>query len=273
MFGLTRTIATEPDATTAHVELWTPAALAEAYGDVASSVREHTTPLTAPEWLRSLRGDDRMILGRYPADPDPMRGPLAAHLRAAIADRDHGGVIPGSLPDPRNTRSYLYGIRSGFEKKHFAALEPTQVGPTQQEAAEYASSVAAVPAFEAEVQQTLEAVLSDTQRAWNAFLHLATLTEARREIERRADEVKRERQIDLHLRCPVCENRNGSIASREVEPDYKLRGHSGGLRIRSCIPCWHEAQAQQQERRAAEHLASGQTRAERIAEWLEDPSA
>lgn len=270
MFGMTKTSAPETAHCGApHLESWTPPEVVAAYEDVAPSVRESLTPISAADWLRELRGDDRTFLG-LPTTPDPTRGPLGAHVKAAIAARDFNGIVPGTLTNPRDKHSYAYAVRPGREDKTFQQLVPQLVGPTIGEVESYERITAARPAFEAEVESTVAEVLGDTERAWAAYLHLATIHEARIEMQRRADELAQRRREDRIHRCPICQQLNGHIEARAIEPDYNPRPHSSGVKIRSCIPCWHEARARQQERRSAELVSTGQTRAALIAAWLDE---
>lgn len=250
----------------ARPELWAPAHLADYYDRVADT-RDTITPLSHPNWLAAMtEGAPAGLTGR----PGP--GALHRHLRVALAHIHHSGVEPGSVRPPTIVRRYadeparLIGGRDSSIISQLKATSLTDADIAERERYEWSEQNR--EAFDELVERTEKDVLSDHNRAWDAYVHLVLIDLAEHELEREKAEKERTQRERALLECPVCGQMNGSIESREVEPGEAPSRYAKGLRIRSCKPCWHEARRQQQERRAVEQLDDGSSRADRIRAWL-----
>jgi len=269
MFGFNRAADERPVLVQDQPELWVPDALTDVFAEVEPIERERINPLTHPNWVAELRGEDRLHLDLGGTVKDPTRGPLGRHISAAIAAKSHGGIEPGTMPNPRNHVQYVAKPTKATENAAVQVMQWEEAPLDPEVRRAYYDNHDAAPKFREQVSSVVADVLSDSDRAWAAFVHLRLIDAAQRELDARIDRVKRAENSRRVLECPICLQMNGHIATRELEPGETPSRFNKGPVIRSCKPCWHEARSQHQSRRSAERLASGLSRADRIAEWMQ----
>jgi len=239
------------DTTADRPELWVPDALAGIFPDVLASIRETVSPL-APEnrdW------------------PDEVRGWLRGHVRAALSNTKHGGIVPGAIMRPPLGTvlapvQLSDGEESTFLRQWERETDETMTPEKKEEWAAYRYSEQHRETFADEVDDVVDQVLSSNERTWEAYLHKLALDESARRRKQARDAEQRERQrLALH-QCPVC----GADDPRKVGPieHRPLLGWAPyGVevdKLRSCLACWHVASAAHFARLSAETTTTGQTR-------------
>lgn len=263
---------TARDATTdtpeGNLELWTPPELTAICDEIAPSIREVVTIVTAVDWFTRLTGAGDPF--STPANR-LRRSPLAAHVRDALTHTRYGGVRPGEVSYPAQVVEYE-PARALSGAVIAGALVPGPARIVGTAARKWSEDHAAD--FESEAMTIVHEVVDDHQRAWAAFLHLAVIAEARAEVVRRDDAARREADARAMLECPLCRTvdreRHGEVSLRTLLPSWRNGGtDSPRIRsVRSCEACWREISDQHFAQLARERTADGSTRAEIAATYL-----
>lgn len=263
---------TARDATTdtleKNLELWTPPQLTAIYDEIAPSIREAVTIVTAVDWFARLTGAEDPLSA--PANR-LRRSPLAAHVRDALTHTRYGGVRPGEVGYPAQVVEYEHArTLSGAAVSGVLVPGPGRIVG----AAARKWSVEHAQEFESEAMSIVRDVVADHQRAWGAFLHLAVIAEARDEVERRDDAARREASMRAMLECPLCHTidreRHGEVTHRTLLPSWRNGGGDNPRiqSVRSCEACWREISDQHFAQLARERTADGSTRAEIATAYL-----
>lgn len=262
--NITPTAVTERPDAAERPELWVPDDLAEAFANAPEEWRHRITPLEHPDWLATLRGDDRVSMSGKPI------GLLYDHLTAALGAIRYG-YIPGSIPSPSMADRWVSEPvkLSNGEDSSFSQM--TRAVPTDEDRearARWHDSEDAKGPFHELVASTVTEVLADAPRSWDAYVHIALLERVRDDLAHRAEAAKRHENARRNLECPVCGEWNGRLAARPLMPNHdETRSNYAKRRtIRSCLPCWHEAVTQERARVA--QLPDGRTRAQAVADHL-----
>lgn len=181
-------------------------------------------------------------LERYMADARnvaaaTLEGPSGRNWRANLESRIHGyvaaaivavkydGVTPGEVPKPTIvTRSVvepyrdrnLVGVWTNDKTAHGENVEATRA---------YRADRQDLQTFHADVEHTVDEILSDAVRARAAYVHFLALEEARHKVEQTRQREAADLETTLRYTDPitgVCEPSHGDITARSILPGASL---------------------------------------------------
>lgn len=150
---------------------------------------------------------------------------IHGYVAAAIVAAKYDGVTPGEVPKPTLvTRSIvepyrdrsLVGVWTNDTTAHGENLEATRAYRADQED---------LQTFLADVEHTVDEILSDPARGRAAYLHFLALEEARHKLEQTRQHEATALETTLRYTDPitgVCEPAHGDITPRSILPGAAL---------------------------------------------------